>query len=186
MSVHTYPFKTIFFAGIAALLICVFLSGCALSDVSNFFQTLSDASAGVQSESSEDQLDLVQDEEAFILIEEVIVLLLFIAALVGIAARRFRVPYTLGLVVIGLIITLFPQVNITIQPTLIFALLIPPIVFEAAFHLNVNDLRRDIVPILIFAIPGVILTMGVVGVLVSWGTGIPIIYTRLRSYRCCN
>ncbi|MBK5106657.1 MAG: cation:proton antiporter, partial [Anaerolineales bacterium] len=119
----------------------------------------------------------MQDEEAFILIEEVIVLMLFIAALVGIAARRFRVPYTLGLMVIGLIITLFPQVNITIQPTLIFALLIPPIVFEAAFHLNVNDLRRDIVPILIFAIPGVILTMGVVGVLVSWGTGIPIIYT---------
>ena len=76
----------------------------------------------------------MQDEEAFILIEEVIILLLFIASLVGIAARRFRVPYTLGLVVIGLIITLLPQVNITIQPTLIFALLIPPIVFEAAFH----------------------------------------------------
>jgi len=177
MSVKTYPYKTIFFTGIAALLICVFLSGCAVPNMSNFFQTLSDDSAGVQSEISEDQLDILQDEEAFILIEEVIVLLLFIAALVGIAARRFRVPYTLGLVVIGLIITLFPQVNITISPTLIFALLIPPIIFEAAFHLNVNDLRRDIVPILIFAIPGVVLTMIVVGFLVSWGTGIPIIYT---------
>jgi len=80
MSVKTYPYKTIFFTGIAALLICVFLSGCAVSNMSNFFQTLSDDSAGVQSEISEDQLDLLQDEEAFILIEEVIVLLLFIAA----------------------------------------------------------------------------------------------------------
>ena len=43
--------------------------------------------------------------------------------------------------------------------------------------LNLNALRRDIIPILTFAIPGVILTMLVVGALVSWGTGIPIIYT---------
>ncbi|UCD97489.1 MAG: Na+/H+ antiporter [Chloroflexota bacterium] len=125
---------------------------------------------------SDETADLVEAEETFILIEEIIIILLFIASIVGIAARRIRVPYTLGLVVIGLLITLLPQVNISIPPTLIFALLIPPIVFEGAFHLNINDLRRDLRPILIFAIPGVILTMGIVASLVSWGTGIPITY----------
>jgi len=123
------------------------------------------------------EANLVEGDESIILIEEIIIILLFIATLVGIAARRFRVPYTLGLVVIGLLITLLPQVHISIQPTLIFALLIPPLIFEGAFHLNFQDLRRDLVVILIFAIPGVILTMAIVGAFVSWGTGIPILYT---------
>lgn len=158
------------------MLFCGLLVGCSVIDIPNLTEGLSEGSTDVQSQGSEDQIDLIQDEENFILIEEIIVLLLFIAAIVGIVARRFRVPYTLGLVVIGLLITLLPQVDFTIQPTLIFALLIPPIVFEGAFHLNLNSLRRDIVPILAFAIPGVILTMAIVGALVSWGTGIPIIY----------
>jgi CPA1 family monovalent cation:H+ antiporter len=121
--------------------------------------------------------NLVEGDESIILIEEIVIALLFIATLVGIAARRFRVPYTLGLVVIGLLITLLPQVDIAIQPALIFALLIPPLVFEGAFHLNFHDLRRDLVVILTFAIPGVILTMAIVGAFVSWGTGIPILFT---------
>jgi len=160
----------------------IILSGC---DSFGFEPIIQDSQVetieslgGETSESqAEEQAGLIEDEESFIFIEEIVIILLFIASLVGIIARRFRVPYTLGLVVIGLLITLLPQVNITIQPTLIFALLIPPIVFEGAFHLNINDLRRDIVPILTFAIPGVILTMAIVGALVSWGTGIPIIYT---------
>ncbi len=158
------------------------LSGCAQSNLQSFLQSTPEASNEIESGTTvesqvEEQANLLEEEESFILIEEIVVALLFIASLVGIAARRFRVPYTLGLVAIGLLITLLPQVNITIQPTLIFALLIPPIVFEAAFHLNINDLRRDLVPILTFAIPGVILTMAIVGLLVSWGTGIPILYT---------
>ena len=38
----------------------------------------------------------------FFLIEEQVILLLFIASLVGIAARRLRMPYTVGLVLVGL------------------------------------------------------------------------------------
>jgi CPA1 family monovalent cation:H+ antiporter len=37
------------------------------------------------------------------------------------------------------------------------------LVFEAAFHLNINELRRNLAAILLLAIPGVILTMFVVG-----------------------
>jgi CPA1 family monovalent cation:H+ antiporter len=118
----------------------------------------------------------IEGEDSIILIEEIVIILLFIAILVAIAARWLRVPYTLGLVVIGLLLTLIPQVDINIPPSLIFGLLVPPLLFEAAFHLNINDLRKDIIPILTFAIPGVILTMAIVGALVSWGTGIPLIF----------
>lgn len=163
------------------LVVSSILSSCVPSDLQLILGGTPEESGELQSEeaveSQHDQETGLDEQESFILIEEIVVILLFIASLVGIVARRLRVPYTLGLVVIGLLITLLPQVNINIQPTLIFALLIPPIIFEGAFHLNINDLRRDIVPILTFAVPGVILTMVVVGALVSWGTGIPIIYT---------
>ncbi|UCD42790.1 MAG: cation:proton antiporter, partial [Chloroflexota bacterium] len=158
------------------LLISGTLSSCVPSELQSILGGIPEES-GELVEPQLDQETGLDEQESFILIEEIVVILLFIASLVGIVARRLRVPYTLGLVVIGLLITLLPQVDINIQPTLIFALLIPPIIFEGAFHLNINDLRRDIVPILTFAVPGVILTMAVVGALVSWGTGIPIIYT---------
>lgn len=177
MAIHRKRIKPLLVAIFTVIIICGVLVGCTVPDIPGINLTDSSSSPEHQAETNEEQLDVLQDQETFILIEEVIILLLFIASLVGIVARRFRVPYTLGLVVIGLLITLLPQVDITIQPTLIFALLVPPIVFEGAFHLNINDLRRDLVPILTFAIPGVILTMAIVGALVSWGTGIPIIYT---------
>ena len=47
--------------------------------------------------------------EIIILSVEVIILLLTIAAVVGIVARRLRMPYTVGLVVVGLL--LFITVN---------------------------------------------------------------------------
>jgi hypothetical protein len=132
------------------------LTACDTSDLDFFTQesqgTTAQSDTGESNDTIEDgEAILVEGEESIILIEEIIIILLFIATLVGIAARRFRVPYTLGLVVIGLLITLLPQVDITIQPTLIFALLIPPLVFEGAFHLNFHDLRRDLVVILTFA-----------------------------------
>lgn len=158
------------------------LTGCDTSEFDLFTQQSQDTPAQTETGETGDNIEdeeasLLEGEESIILIEEIVIVLLFIATLVGIAARRFRVPYTLGLVVIGLLITLLPQVDIAIQPTLIFALLIPPLIFEGAFHLNFNNLRRDLAVILTFAIPGVILTMAIVGAFVSWGTGIPIIYT---------
>jgi CPA1 family monovalent cation:H+ antiporter len=47
-------------------------------------------------------------------------------------------------------------------------------VFEAAFHLNLDHLRRDFWLILLFALPGVILTTLLVGGVVAAGTGLSI------------
>lgn len=110
--------------------------------------------------------------ERIILLEELVIALLFVAVLVGIAARRLRVPYTVGLVLMGLVLTLRSQVEITIPPNLILALLVPPLIFEAAFHLSLEDLRRNLAPILALAIPGVLATTLLSGVLVSWGGGL--------------
>ena len=103
--------------------------------------------------------------------EGAIVLLLLIAAFVAIAARRFRLPYTVGLVLIGLGLTLFTPMDFRLSPEVVLGLLVPPLVFEAAFHIRVEDLRRDFWLILLLAIPGVIITTLLVGGVVSWGTG---------------
>ena len=113
-----------------------------------------------------------EEGEQILVIEEIIIGLLFIAVIVGIAARQLRVPYTVGLVIIGLLLALRGQVEIQISPNLILALLVPPLVFEAAFHLNYTNLRQNIGPIFILAVPGVLLTMVIVGAIVSAGTGL--------------
>ncbi len=109
--------------------------------------------------------------EDIIFIEEIIVILLLIASGVAVAARRLRVPYTVGLVIIGLVITLNPQ-QVEFTSQIILLLLVPPLVFEAAFHIRFDDLRRDFWLIILLAVPGVILTTLLVGWLVSWGTGL--------------
>jgi len=110
--------------------------------------------------------------ETIIFIEEIIVIMLLIASGVAIAARRFRVPYTVGLVIIGLILTLLNPQQVEITPQIILLLLVPPLVFEAAFHLRFDDLRRDFWLVLLLAVPGVVLTTLLVGWMVSWGTGL--------------
>ena len=112
--------------------------------------------------------------EGIIFIEEVIIILLLIAAVVAITARQLRLPYTVGLVLIGLALAFLTPTDINISPQIILALLVPPLVFEAAFHIRLNDLRRDFWLILTLAVPGVIITTLLVGWVVSWGTGLAI------------
>ena len=78
-----------------------------------------------------------------ITIEEITVLLLLIASVVAVLARRLQIPYTVGLVFIGLALSLLSSTVIRISPQIILALLVPPLLFEAAFHLRWADLRRD-------------------------------------------
>lgn len=102
-------------------------------------------------------------------IEGQIVLLLFLASLVGIAARRLRMPYTVGLVLVGLGLTFIGQFDLEITSDLILGILIPPLVFEAAYHLNFNDLRRNLQPILILTVPGILFTTFLVGGVIYLG-----------------
>lgn len=107
-----------------------------------------------------------------LLIEEIVIALFLVATLVGIVARKWRVPYTLGLVLVGLVLALLVDVEVRVTEELVLALLVPPLVFEAAFHLPARELMRNALPVLLLAIPGVVLTMVVVGVLVHYGAGL--------------
>lgn len=110
--------------------------------------------------------------EKFLATETIIIELLLIVSIVALAVRRLRIPYTVALVVVGLLITFQQPLEIELTPELILSLFIPPLVFEAAFHLEFKSLRENWLPIIVLAIPGVLLTTVIVGLVVSWGVGI--------------
>jgi CPA1 family monovalent cation:H+ antiporter len=89
--------------------------------------------------------------------------MLLIVSLVAVVTRRFRVPYTVALVVAGLAVSLRARLDIDVTPQLILSLFLPPLVFEAAFHLPLRDLRRDGTTIFLLAVPGVLVAMAAVG-----------------------
>ena len=107
-------------------------------------------------------------------IEGLVLELLLIVSIVAILVRRFRIPYTVALVLAGLVLSFRERLAIELTPEIILTLLLPPLVFEAAFHLSFEKLRRNLRTIIILAIPGVILNMLVVGGILSRWAGIPI------------
>lgn len=110
--------------------------------------------------------------ETIIQAEKVVILLILIALFVSVVAKRFRMPYTVGLVIIGLGLTFFSSRDVEISPEIIMGIFVPPLLFEASFHIRFEDLRRDFGLIMMLAIPGVILTTGLVGFAIQWGTGV--------------
>ena len=107
--------------------------------------------------------------ENFLATETIIILLLLIVSLVAIAVRRLRIPYTVALVLVGVLITFQQPLNISLTPELILSLFVPPLIFEAAFHLEFRSLRENWLPIVGLAVPGVLLTTVIVGLIVSFG-----------------
>ena len=101
--------------------------------------------------------------EAFLGAETIVIELLLIVSLVALAVRRLHIPYTVALVVAGLVVTLQQPLQFELVPEVILALFVPPLVFEAAFHLSFDNLRRNLTSILVLAVPGVTLTMLLVG-----------------------
>jgi Na+:H+ antiporter len=108
----------------------------------------------------------------FLATETLIIGLLLIVSLVAIAVQRLRIPYTVALVIAGLVITVGQPLDFQLTPELILALFVPPLAFEAAFHINGRALWRDLPGILVLAVPGVLLTMLIVAGLVAVGTGL--------------
>ena len=88
-------------------------------------------------------------------------IVLLVTAIVGMLARRLRVPTTVGLVLAGIGLALVPgAVSITLTRDLIFDAFLPPLVFEASLYIDWRELRKDLAVILTLATLGVLLTAG--------------------------
>ena len=86
-------------------------------------------------------------------------LLLLIAAVVAMLTRRLRLPYSVGLVVAGIALAFLPFApKVSLTKDLLFTVLLPPLLFEAAFYIPWNRLRRNSPVILVLATLGVVLS----------------------------
>jgi CPA1 family monovalent cation:H+ antiporter len=101
--------------------------------------------------------------------------LLGLAILVALAARRLRLPYTVGLVLAGAALAATrSHAGLALTHDLIFDVVLPPLLFEAALNLRWSDLSRDLVLVVALSIIGVALCAVVVAAGLVAGLGWPI------------
>lgn len=84
--------------------------------------------------------------------------LLVVAIFVAIVAHKLHFPYTIGLVIAGMALAISPiRVHAVLSSTIIYDLILPPLLFEAAINLRWKVLRKDALPLLTLALPGTII-----------------------------
>lgn len=101
-----------------------------------------------------------------------IVALLVIAALVRALSQWLRLPYTVMLVVAGAgvsgLLAAGPESlhhfqDFQVSPEVILFVFLPTLLFESALNLDARRLRDNLWPVLILAVPGVVLSTAVIG-----------------------
>jgi Na+:H+ antiporter len=104
---------------------------------------------------------------------EIVVALLVVLAIVALVTRRIGVPYTVALVLFGVVVsTISPPLNLHVSPELVLVVLLPGLVFEAAYSLDMGELRRALAGVLLLAVPGVLVVAGFVAVVLHATTGL--------------
>jgi CPA1 family monovalent cation:H+ antiporter len=107
-----------------------------------------------------------------------VVALLAATVVVAIVARRWAVPSSVVLVLLGLLVAAVASAvapgpfEIPIKPDLLLAIVLPGLVFEAAFRTNLEDVRPAAAAILLLAIPGVVVVAAVVSVVLAATTSL--------------
>jgi len=99
--------------------------------------------------------------------------ILMLASAVAIAIKFIRFPYTIALVIAGLIVGLLGILpELPLSKEVVFLIFLPPLLFEAAMNMDLRELRDNFAPISAIAFLGVIFTTLFVGFSLNWIFGI--------------
>jgi CPA1 family monovalent cation:H+ antiporter len=101
----------------------------------------------------------------------VLVVLLGIAMLVTGLCRKLPIPFTVVLVVIGVLLSnlaehwpqLQPLKDFELSPEVMLFIFLPALIFESGFALDARQLTKDLPAVLILAIPGMLMSTFIVG-----------------------
>ncbi len=106
-------------------------------------------------------------------------------------AKRVKLPHTVFLVIIGLVLGLIAQIpafhffsEFSLTPELLFYLLLPTLIFESAYNINVRRMVEDTWIILILSVFGLIVSTVVIGAALYYllgaiGLAVPFMVTLL-------
>ena len=120
---------------------------------------------------------------------EFLIWLLIAASAIALLTKYLRIPYTVALVLGGLLLSLLRLPFLSplqpdqrphwLTPDVILILFLPALVFEGSLKIDVRDLLRDSAPLLVLANVGVLLATLVTGSLIHWMIGLPILIALL-------
>ena len=74
-------------------------------------------------------------------------------------AYWLRIPYAIALVIVGLLVEESHLVAVPqLDPAVVLFIFLPPLLFDAAFRLDAEQLRHLVRPIVLLAVPGTLIT----------------------------
>jgi CPA1 family monovalent cation:H+ antiporter len=103
----------------------------------------------------------------------IFIVLLLIASGVAMITKWVRVPYTLALVIVGIITSqlhFLPTVHVS--PDLILLIFLPALLFEASWNLDFRQLRANLAPILWLSVVGVVLSVVMISLALHYFAGL--------------
>jgi CPA1 family monovalent cation:H+ antiporter len=115
---------------------------------------------------------------------EFLLLMLLAASAVAVITARFRIPYTVALVLGGLVLVsvhlplideLIRQRPEWLTPDAALVVFLPPLLFEGSLKLQIRQLRENLVPIVLFATAGVFVAAFITAFAVHWTVGLPLV-----------
>lgn len=117
----------------------------------------------------------------------IIMALLTIAMIAAGFERRLPVPYPVILVIVGFILSLLSThtpilnslQNTHLTPELVLFVFLPALIFESAFNLDARKLIQELVPILVLAIPALLISTFIIGIGTWWMLDISLIIALL-------
>ncbi len=112
-----------------------------------------------------------------------IISLLLIAAAVHAVTKRLKLPFSVFLVLVGMGLAWLAGFHegakqlieeLELSPGLILYVFLPTLIFESAYNLDARQLRQNLRPILTLAIPGLLLSTVIIGLLVVFASDVPL------------
>jgi len=117
-----------------------------------------------------------------------IIVLLLIAATTLAISKRIHLPFSVLLVIVGIcvasLIDYYPDTFSTLQgigisPDLILYVFLPTLIFESAYSLDARQLWHNLLPVIVLAVPGLLISTAIIGGIVYLATPIPIAFALL-------
>jgi len=99
------------------------------------------------------------------------IVLFIMALMIGLSAiaGKIKIPYPILLVSAGIAIGFIPGMpEITLNPEIVFLIFLPPLLYDAAFNISFNELKKNVATVVTLAIPLVFMTTSAIAVTVHY------------------
>ncbi len=115
---------------------------------------------------STEHLSLVPD-----LVSGIMWLMLFAALTAMVGSKLRRLPFTIALVLVGIGLARLAELtpllemltSFQLTPELVLFVFIPTLIYESAHGLEASELQRNLMPVLVLAVPGLLLSTAIIG-----------------------